>query len=132
MKIALQLRADSKYFDNLFVELDQALKESGRIDETEAVRIWGTRIAEDILLNGKLDEVTLSVLDVTKASLAVGKGFPFLLLQAGLFQDFERNNIYVNAEQEMKTFEESNASQEFQIGSIVIKALEKIAGLRQE
>lgn len=76
------------------MELDQALKESGRIDETEAVRIWGTRIAEDILLNGKLDEVTLSVLDVAKASLAVGKGFPFLLLQAGLFQDFERNNIY--------------------------------------
>lgn len=127
MKITLNLAAESAYFDELKRDLEQTYKRTDAIDGSVAERVWGRHLAEEIFLSGPLDPVGLSTQSVMNAAAVIGQPFPFVLLKAGLLQDFERDTVYVDLAKKLEFLRKATALKAHQVDMTVIRAVADIA-----
>jgi hypothetical protein len=127
MKITLNLATDSAYFDELKSDIEKIYKKTGSIDNSVAERVWGRGLAEEIFLSGPLDPVGLSTQSVMNAARVIGQPFPFVLLKAGLLQDFERDTVYVDLAKKLEFLRKATMLKVNQVDMTVIRAVADIA-----
>lgn len=129
MKISLKLNASSDYFETMREELIEAQKLAERIEDTHCGKTWGHTVAKKIMEATKTDELELSAQDIMQAAKASKNSISFVILKAGLYQEFESNNAFLETASGLKLLREATTLKEHQVDSTLVKAISEIARL---